>query len=42
MSDGELGAVFKGLANDAAQAGEDIGESIAQFTIRPGECRYLV
>ncbi|MGH3156879.1 MAG: polymorphic toxin type 24 domain-containing protein [Streptosporangiaceae bacterium] len=32
MSDGDLGAVFKGLADDAAQAGEDIGESIARFT----------
>jgi hypothetical protein len=32
MSEGELAAVFKGLAEDAAQAGEDIAESIAKFT----------
>lgn len=32
MADGELGAVFEGLAEDAGQAGGDIGESIAKFT----------
>jgi hypothetical protein len=32
MADGDLEAVFKGLAEDSAQAGKDIGESIAQFT----------
>lgn len=30
--DGELAAVFRGLAEDSAQAGDDIGESIARFT----------
>jgi hypothetical protein len=32
MAGGELSAVFKGLAQDAAKAGENIGSSIARFT----------
>jgi Bacterial CdiA-CT RNAse A domain len=32
MSDGELAAVFKGLADDADEAGGEITESIAKFT----------
>jgi hypothetical protein len=32
MSDGELAAVFKGLAEDAGEAGGEIAESIAKFT----------
>jgi hypothetical protein len=32
MSEGELAAVFKGLAEDAGDAGEQIAESIANFT----------
>jgi hypothetical protein len=32
MSDGELGAVFQGLAEDAGEAGGEIAESIAKFT----------
>jgi hypothetical protein len=32
MSDGELAAVFRGLAEDAGEAGGEIAESIAKFT----------
>jgi hypothetical protein len=32
MSEGELAAVFKGLAEDAGEAGGEIAESIAKFT----------
>lgn len=32
MAEGELGAVFKGLAEDAGQAAGDIAESMARFT----------
>jgi hypothetical protein len=32
MSEGELAAVFKGLAEDAGEAGGEISESIAKFT----------
>lgn len=32
MAGGELEAVFKALAEDTAQAGKDIGESMARFT----------
>jgi hypothetical protein len=32
MSEGELAAVFKGLAEDAGEAGEQIAESVAKFT----------
>jgi hypothetical protein len=32
MSEGELAAVFKGLADDAGEAGGEIAESIAKFT----------
>lgn len=31
MSEGELAAVFKGLAEDAGEAGEEIADSIAKF-----------
>jgi len=32
MSEGELAAVFRGLAEDAGEAGEQIADSIARFT----------
>jgi hypothetical protein len=32
MAGGELSSVFKGLANDAAQAGGDIAKSVARMT----------
>jgi hypothetical protein len=37
MADGELGAVFKGLADDAAKAGENIADSVADVIDKTAE-----